>query len=327
LDERLCNFAFTGSWIVSFELKGCPLCGGEKHQELYLARDRHYGIPGTFRIVRCAGCTLIFLNPMYSDDELSKLYPGDYYAYQDNFELSYWKHVAKRLLCYRLSTRDPKFSAPGKMLDLGCGSGWFMRTMRDSGWEAYGVEINASAAALGRENAGLNIFSGTLKQAKFPSDFFDYIRSNHSFEHISCPGETLDELHRILKPTGKLMIGVPNVESLNAKTFRQYWWYLGAPVHTFTYSVQTLCKFLQKHCFTVERVTYNSDFSGILGSLQICLNRKSGRKSTQGLLINNPLFRIPCQWTAKLLDKVECGDAIEVTAVRSRHQQFIDAND
>jgi ubiquinone/menaquinone biosynthesis C-methylase UbiE len=309
--------SFAGSRIVSFELTECPLCDGHEHEEIYLARDRHYGIPGVYRIVRCAACSLIFLNPMYSDAELSKLYPSDYYAYQDNFDPGRWKQLVKRLLCYRLKTQDPKFSTPGKMLDLGCGTGWFMRTMRDQGWEAHGVEINESAAALGRKTAGLSIFSGTLKQANFPSGSFDYIRSNHSFEHISCPGETLDEIHRVLKPDGKIMIGVPNVSSPNARFFRQYWWYLGAPVHTFTYSVDTLSRLLRKHRFAIETVTYNSDFSGILGSFQIWLNRKNGRKSTQGMMINNPVLRIPCQWAAKLFDRFKRGDAIEITSVKS----------
>ena len=303
---------------MSFELKHCPLCEGDKHEELYLAKDRHYGIPGVYRIVRCAGCSLVFLNPMYSDQELSKLYPSDYYAYQDNFGSSRWKHLAKQILRYRLGTQDPIFPVPGRMLDLGCGAGWFMCGMRDAGWETLGVEINSLAAELGRKTAGLNIFSGTLEQANFPSEWFDYVRSNHSFEHISCPGETLDEIRRVLKPNGKALIGVPNIASLNARIFGPYWWYLGAPVHPFTYSVKTLCGLLRKHCFSAEKITYNSDFAGILGSFQIWLNRGNGRKSAEGITINNPLLRVPCHWAARFIDLWRLGDAVEVTALKAK---------
>jgi SAM-dependent methyltransferase len=186
--------------------------------------------------------------------------------------------------------------------------------MRDKGWDTYGVEINSAAAELGRKQAGLNIVAGTLKQAGFPSDFFDYVRANHSFEHTSCPGETLGEIRRILRPGGRLLIGVPNVAGLNAKIFRQYWWYLGAPVHPFTYSVRTLAQFLERHHFKVVKVTYNSDYSGILGSSQIWANRANGRKSTEGALINNTVLKILSQWAAKCVDSFKAGDAIEIIA-------------
>jgi SAM-dependent methyltransferase len=302
---------------VSSELRKCPLCGSEALHSTYLAKDRHYGIPGRFHIVKCISCSLIFLNPLLGDEELSALYPADYYAYQDNMlNSSRWKEIAKRLMGIRIKTRDPKFTAPGRMLDLGCGTGWFLRDMREEGWDVYGVEINSAAAEVGGSEAGLNIFAGTLMEAKFPSNFFDYIRANHSFEHISCPGDTLDEIRRILRPGGKLLLGVPNVSGLNARLFGEYWWYLGAPVHPFTYSVKTLSRLLSKHAFEVEEVNYNSDYSGILGSSQIWLNRKNGRKSTEGSVYSNPLLKVLCHWIAKCIDAALLGDAIEIVAVR-----------
>jgi SAM-dependent methyltransferase len=303
---------------MSVELNQCPLCGGENQDQIYVARDRHYGIPGLYRIVRCAECSLVFLNPMYSDDELSALYPMDYYAYQDNFERGGWKDIFKTILGCQSGTLDPKFPAPGRMLDLGCGSGWFLRRMRARGWETHGVEISNEAAELGRRKCGLDIFTGTLKQANFPAAHFDYVRSNHSFEHISCPGETLDEIHRILRPDGKLLIAVPNGDGLNSKIFRQYWWYRGAPVHPFTYSVRTLSTFLNKSDFAVEKVAYRSDYSGILGSLQIWLNRENGRRSTEGVMFKNPFLKIACHWMARFIDLFGLGDAIEITATKER---------
>src|SRR5271163_1836132 len=106
---------------MSVELKCCPLCEKEKFDPAYLAKDRHYGIPGRHSIVRCAGCSLVFLNPMYSDEELGALYPADYYAYQDRSSRKPWKDFLKRWLGMRIGTRDPVFEKPGVMLDLGCG--------------------------------------------------------------------------------------------------------------------------------------------------------------------------------------------------------------
>lgn len=302
---------------MSVELHICPLCEGPRHEQIYLARDRHYGISGLYRIVRCFDCSLVFLNPMYSSEELAPLYPADYYAYRDNVHRSGWKDIFKRILCFRSGTRDPKFAKPGRMLDLGCGSGWYLHHMRGYGWETHGVEINDSAAALGRATWGLDIFSGTLKQAAFPADYFDYIRSNHSFEHIPDPNETLDEVRRILRPDGKILIGVPNIASLNARVFRQYWWYLGAPVHPFNYSVKTLSELLSKHDFRVQNISYNSDYGGIVGSAQIWLNRNTNRKSTEGAVVNSIVMKGLGNWAAKVADRFRVGDAIEITAVKA----------
>jgi SAM-dependent methyltransferase len=303
---------------MSVEITSCPLCEKTDFQTIYLAKDMHYGITGIFKIVRCTGCSLMFVNPMYSDEELGALYPADYYAYQEHFSRRRWKEIVKFLLWFRVGTQDLQFKTPGRMLDLGCGTGWFLRQMRDKGWEVYGVEINSVAAELGRTKDGLSIVAGTLKHANFPTDYFDYVRANHSFEHISCPGETLDEIHRVLRPGGRLMVGVPNVAGLSAKIFRQYWWHLCAPVHPFTYSVGTLSQFLEKHHFEITKVNYTSDYSGILGSAQIWLNRKNGRKSTEGASINNPVLKLLCQWIAQSLDLLEGGDAIQIVAKKCR---------
>ena len=301
---------------MSQALRTCPLCDAADFKELYVTRDRHYGISGTYRVVRCVQCFLVMLNPMYSDKELATLYPSDYYAYQDKFRMREWRELARRMLGYHVGTKDPRFEVSGTILDLGCGSGWFLDSMRSRGWKTYGVEISEQAAALGKSR-GLQICCGTLQDAQFSPELFDYVRANHSFEHISCPNETLREIHRILRPKGKLLIGVPNINSLNARAFNQYWWHLCAPVHTFNYSKDTLCRILVKHGFQVEKVSFNSDFFGILGSLQIWVNRKNGKKSMDGMLVNNYFLRFACQCAANLCDLAGQGDMIEITAIKA----------
>jgi SAM-dependent methyltransferase len=300
---------------MSHLLERCPGCASTTQRELWVTRDRHYDIQGEYRLVQCASCELVFLNPMYEDSELAPLYPRDYYAYQDRFhEPGGTTRFLKKLLGYQVGTKDPSFDSPGKVLDVGCGSGWFLARMRDQGWQPYGVEISEQAVQLGRQEAGLDIFHGTLLDTGFPPFFFDYVRLNHSFEHMSRPNETLREICRILKPGGRVLIGVPNHASWNARIFGRYWWYLGVPVHPFSYSTTNLASLMTRNGMRVETVTYNSDFSGVLGSLQIWLNRRNGQKSTEGFLFNALPMRILCHWVAKVFDRCHRGDAVEVVA-------------
>ena len=296
------------------KLDKCPLCESSNYGILYPEIiDRHYGISGEFIIAKCNNCSLVFLNPLPDDSILVNLYPEDFYAYQDLMpKKSLLKKVLRNVLLVGMDTKDPKFDNPGKILDIGCGSGQFLSKMKDKGWDCYGVEVSSDASEIGNKSADLNIFTGSLVDASFPSNHFEYIRSNHSFEHVYNPNETMSEIYRILKPGGKLFIGVPNIESLNAQIFGEYWWYLGAPVHTFNYSARTLTKMIEKHGLTVENVRCNSNYSGLLGSLQIYLNRTSHKLSTDGFMITNPVLIVVSHYLSKVIDLFRSGDAIEI---------------
>lgn len=298
-------------------LKNCVLCGEEKMQSAYKTHDRHYGIKGEFNIDKCANCSLVFLNPMPSEKFLTSLYPKTYYSYQDFYEkkASFIKKLFKKYII-NIGTLDPRFASPGRILDIGCGSGKFLYVMKQKNWQVYGAEVNVDAARLGNELEQLNIYPGDLISANYQSEFFDYIRSNHSFEHITNPEPILEEIHRLLKKDGKLLIGVPNIDSFNGRLFKKYWWYLGAPVHPFNYSVATLSAILKKHGFAIEKVNYNGDFTGVLGSLQIYLNRNNGKKSEEGFFINNTILRAISHQIAKLLNLFKTGDAIEIICTK-----------
>jgi SAM-dependent methyltransferase len=265
---------------------------------------------------------------MYDEVELAAFYPNTYYAFADRFSVSdpvytfkqkVWRFAGRR----EHPTRDPKFERPGRLLDIGCGSGWFLSQMRAQGWDVTGVEPNAAAANFGKTEQGLNIFPGSLLDAKFPARSFDYVRMNHSFEHIEHPNQVLDEAYRILADNGKLMIGVPNRDSFNARFFGRYWHHLALPVHTFSYSVQTLSQMLRKHHFHVERVVFNTNPTAFLDSVQIYLHRNDASRRFQGRLARSLTATFLCNCAAHLQNLFHIADVIEITAVKqvqsSRH--------
>lgn len=300
-------------------LSSCPLCGEGDFHITIQACDRHYGNPGRFPIAECSNCGLNFLNPMPTLSYLSDAYPINYYSYAPPIpeigKSKLRRHVIRVLRCLFFrdlgSTGDPMFKTPGTMLDFGCGSGRFLASMREKGWKVQGVELDTLAAERGRKE-GLDIFAGTINAAEYPSATFDYVRSNHSFEHLHNPRETLREIRRIMKPTGLLFIGVPNVAGLMARTYGTYWWYLGAPVHPFGYSPATLGRLLAQEGFKVEQVNYNSNFAGIFGSLQLYLNRNNGKLGEDGWITRSRILTLVGYWAARVIDSLHKGDCIEV---------------
>lgn len=255
---------------------------------------------------------------MYSDEELARLYPADYYAYQNEPRIGRLKRQVKKFLGYWSGTKEPYFKHPGKFLDVGCGSGNFLEKQLQAGWDCYGVEISQSAASLGRSR-GFDIRLGSLHECRFPSGYFDYIRASHSLEHVTRPRETLQEISRVLKSGGTLLLALPNVDSVAARLFKKYWWHLCAPVHPFGFSVYTIKRLLTECGFEINTVRFNSDYVGILGSLQIWLNRNNGKRSSQGRIFNSSVLRVLSGWLQKTFDLCGCGDMVEVTATKPVH--------
>jgi len=294
----------------------CPICAENGREIVFVTRDRHYKIKGSWNVGRCVKCGLIQLTPMLRAEELMELYPKTFYAFSDKRHSSSKKELIKRFFFPTLLVKDAKFSKVGKVLDYGCGTGWALLDFKKKGWECVGIEPSNEAATIGREQLDLNVITGTIHSiAPLTENSFDYIRTNHALEHDPDIDKTLSKLKILMKPNGKLLIGVPNINSLPARIFKIYWWYIGAPVHTYNYTIEHLDLLLKKNGFQIINVRYCGNFTGTLGSLQIYLNRNNDDKtSLDGWLINFPPFMILGQLIAGLFNLLKKGDAIEVTA-------------
>jgi ubiquinone/menaquinone biosynthesis C-methylase UbiE len=201
------------------------------------------------------------------------------------------------------------------VLDIGIGDCEYLKRLKKLGAKTNGVEIRKDACNKGN-SLGLNIFHGTLNEAKYSDNYFDFVRSNHSFEHLTDPIGELKEINRILKANGIFYVGVPNTSSIAFKIFKKYWYYLGVPFHPYSYSVENLSLLLKKNGFSVKRVVYNGNFNGLLGSIQILLNSRNKKNSEEGLF-TNIFTRIIFHQIARFLNAFKMGDCIEIVAVKN----------
>ena len=297
----------------------CPVCGSNERIVFLTTIDRHYNIEGTWDIGKCKTCGLVQLTPMLSALDLIKLYPEDnYYAYDINKHKQFFKRLIKKLFLSTLIVRDPKFDIAGKVLDYGCGTGWSLLEFKNNGWDCKGIEPSKIASKIGREQLGLNIIEGTIHTIDLANEKFSYIRANHSLEHDPDINETISKFNEHLEVNGKLLIGVPNINSLPYRLFGKYWWYLGAPVHTYNFTTDLLVKLLNKHGFKIESIRYCGNYAGILGSIQMYFNRnKKSQDPLKGFLMNFPPFIIIAQLFAGIINILGKGDAIEIVATKN----------
>jgi 2-polyprenyl-3-methyl-5-hydroxy-6-metoxy-1,4-benzoquinol methylase len=252
-------------------LEQCDLCGESNFVTLFSARDRMHAVEGHFRIQRCAKCSLIFINPQPTMEELAAHYPRDGY-YSLAAEPPKTDVIAKlavrapRSIAWLLSPltvflRSTVIVRGGRLLDVGCGAGHFVRLARELGMDAWGVEPSLD------QSPDPQIFAGTLEAAQYPNDYFDVITINHVLEHVSSPTETLRELRRVLRPGGVLVVAVPQTDSLAYWLFGKHWVQLDVPRHLYAFSVRTLRRYAEKEDLRILTVRYNSRPFQFLGSV------------------------------------------------------------
>jgi ubiquinone/menaquinone biosynthesis C-methylase UbiE len=106
-------------------------------------------------------------------------------------------------------------SAPGKLLEIGFGTASFLKLAHDNGWEVYGTDLSEPQVKHARENLKLpNISRGMLEELAFPDNSFDVVAGFNFLEHVPDPRVILEEIKRILRPSGVLAIMCPNLSGI-----------------------------------------------------------------------------------------------------------------
>ena len=286
----------------------CPLCHHAVSRRLFRTASFDTGRgpePQKYTLRRCGRCGLIFISPQPSDSS----YPDDYRPHQKP------KEKISRRKIKRLT--DEIAGSPGRsnyLLDIGCGAGSDLRTFRQMGWTVKGIEVNESACDHARQ-AGLEVFCGTLTQARFPDNTFDIVRLRHVLEHLADPDRTLAEIKRILKPGGRVVIITPNIRSFNFSFFRQYWYHLDIPRHLCLFNEASLKQSAFRLGFKIHRIKYDSGTKGLRESIQRWATNHQNPLSLLLQSLNFPRISLFKHLFAPLtlcLDTLRWGDTIRI---------------
>ena len=195
----------------------------------------------------------MWLDPTPVEEEIGNAY-AQYYTHaepvaQHHGIVGLLRPRISRLLSYanplrreriRLSLMYLDHSTPGKLLDVGCGSGVRLAQLQALGWEVQGQEVDPEAVRHAREDSGVVVHLGALEDIKFAKDSFDCVTLNHVVEHVPDPIRLITECRRILRSNGVLVIVTPNASSFAHKHFGPFWRGLEPPRHIRLFSPKTL---------------------------------------------------------------------------------------
>jgi SAM-dependent methyltransferase len=264
---------------MKLEQAPCDLCGSTEVDLVATLPDPERIAPGEFDVVLCRHCGLQFVNPRPDKSAIGTCYPVSYYAFsghQKNVQRPTLRKKIKAairssralstLASYLPGVRAAAIDTPfeedfnywmptGAILEVGCGSGGVLDIMQNNGWRTVGIEPSSEAALLAQENGhqifvlgGDDEYPEGLTQQRF-----DLIYLSHSLEHMHFPTRSLNNLGGLLKrSTGRMVIEVPNAESLLTYLFGEMTPIYDVPRHLYFFSPDTLSAMLKKAGYRIE---------------------------------------------------------------------------
>jgi len=249
--------------LPELETMQCALCSSTDYKVVYPARFpshmtqdflvnlyRSSSDESLFeQVVRCTACSLVYLNPRLNSDIIVGSYAeGNDMAFikQDEMRIRTFTTALRRLR----NKHKLSLSNESHILDIGCAGGAFLQAAKNLGISGIGLEPNKWMCEYARSTYGIDARSGTLRDHHFPDETFDLVSLWDVIEHVPSPKDVLEEIQRIVKPGGVLIVNYPDFGSLPAQLLGRKWPFL-LSVHLFYYTRKTMRKQLTQAGFHV----------------------------------------------------------------------------
>ncbi|MCA0152394.1 class I SAM-dependent methyltransferase [Winogradskyella vincentii] len=192
--------------------------------------------------------------PAPNEDQLSKYYKSEDYISHTDSKRNLFEHVyhliRSRALKKKLRLINSFGNESKQLLDVGCGTGDFLKTALTNGWAVTGIEPNEQARKIANVKTNQNVFEiGHLANLKEHS--FDVITLWHVLEHLPKLDTHIQLFRKLLKPNGLLIIAVPNYKSYDAAHYKEFWAAYDVPRHLRHFSRKSINKLFQKENFTL----------------------------------------------------------------------------
>lgn len=220
---------------LSAHLDRCKICNSDKIK-LFMSES-----PAS--LYKCSTCGLIFYSPLPSKETLNLYYSSEQgYLPSINDTMKVYKNDYKNRAARYENFIQKMLSylpQPEKLLEIGCGYGFFLLYCKEKGFEPHGIEISEQTSEWAREQ-NLDVFTCTTQKAPFKDDSFSFITSFHCLEHVLDPKAEISKIFSLCKKGGIFLLAVPNASSLVAENSFSTWKWKSWPNHLFYFSPDNL---------------------------------------------------------------------------------------
>ena len=236
----------------------CPVCGSPDISLLFTVKD-HMVTGEEFPVAGCIQGQARFTQNVPDPADIGRYYQSErYISHTETREglVNRLYHSVRNytLKAKRKAMRKALGGKSGAILDYGCGTGAFLGEMQSDGWTISGIEPDADARNIARDRYGVQAMPPD-QLARLPSASMDIITLWHVLEHVYDLHETLAELHRILRPGGKIFIAVPNYTSADALHYGVHWAAWDVPRHLYHFAPKSMETLLGKSGFETGKIS------------------------------------------------------------------------
>lgn len=226
----------------------CPICTGQSFKDYLVCKD--YTATGElFHLKQCNFCDFVLTDPKPSEQEIERYYQSDKYISHTGggkglFDFAY---LFARKIALRSKRKTIEKYAIGKtILDFGCGTGQFLKEMKNHSWQIAGVEPVKTPNEKASATTGTKIYH-SLSDIKETS--FDVITLWHVLEHLHDLTGSLKKFHSLLSGSGTIFVAVPNFQSHDAIYYKSFWAAYDAPRHLWHFNKTNMKQILENNGF------------------------------------------------------------------------------
>lgn len=234
------------------KLANCPICETDKIETVNEIRD-HFLTGEKFQLTKCRNCGFLFTNPRPEKSLLGKYYESEDYFSHSKKKKGLITFLYDSVKNYSLNKKYKIISAyknDGNILDIGCATGEFLNQFKKHGWKTKGIEPADEPRQFAIENYHLDVQPEEALN-EFYEDSFDVISMWHVLEHVPDLKERMEQIRRILKKDGLLVIALPNYLSWDGQHYQDYWAGYDVPRHLYHFTQKTITELLARYSLSI----------------------------------------------------------------------------
>ena len=242
------------------ELRGCcPLCKSNNTSELFLKHGFSHHL--------CQDCGFLYVDPILKDDVLMEFYVN-YERWHNVLQSEIQQKMDHLKFSYGLDLIEMYAPNRGSLLDVGSGTGHFMKSAKERGWDCLGIEFNQKEIDISI-NEGLDIVQEEIVSTFFDNKSYSIITMWEVLEHLKDPRAIVRRTYELLQPNGLLFILVPNRDSFVNRILHEKSGSFTPHSHISMFNHETLSNLLIEESFKiVESETIISEINNIINHLE-----------------------------------------------------------
>lgn len=238
--------------MVVEQLAECPVCGNQSFSTWLTCKDFLVS-EKEFTIQSCEKCGFKATNPRPVENEIGRYYQSEeYISHSDTRKgiISQLYHSVRSITVQQKVKLITALSpGKGQLLDIGCGSGYFLSASQQAGWSVMGTEPDEMARQQAENRTNRKL--GKAIHALDDAQKYHVMTLWHVLEHIHQLQETLEWMRAHCRPKGHLVIAVPNHRSWDAQHYKQFWAAYDVPRHLYHFSPDAMKALLSRYGFEV----------------------------------------------------------------------------